>query len=344
MLTVNQKVDCFRAPWEEIDVDKPPEVKSDMRLSLVDSVSRLIGAANTMLKDYFLCASLEWIRSLPTFMHVRVTYGIVLLGKVLFYGDADTDGSMTRLFQQHNIDIEAYIDGYTDLLRRAAEGDKCYIAQKFIFVMGVIKAIRAYKKYQRSTCPAKRHGRLDPTCVCMRDGPPDCGMAREDPEPNETQTAATGPSANQSSTIARDSLNRTSRVVGIRDSVQTQTPLEMLSNAATMESPAPSTYPYDIAQSASSDTTTPNTNTNTNSIPTPSSGPYTATTPGTGGGGGSAPSAFYGGGLEDWGSGLGFDGFDWGGSLDPMMVDWSQADPLTAMVMDEVEYARSFTW
>lgn len=118
----------------------------------ISSLSTSLSVIHTLF-DTFLSIVVDDIRGFPTFQFVRIVYAAIVLTKMAY--DATVPNSEAkRMFSRDDFKIDYYFDALVNLLRTAAEGDRCASAAKFSMVLFVMKALLHKQTGERQNCHA----------------------------------------------------------------------------------------------------------------------------------------------------------------------------------------------
>lgn len=328
----NLKIEEFRPPWAGVLVaeeQNPDKNMDDISIKQIESVKRLLVSARTVT-DIFIAADVKWIRATPSAQYVRAVHATTLLSKVTEYLQKTDNKDIVEAFESHSSlgNVDDYISGLERAFRRASEGDRCYTSTKFLFMIQLVKRIRAWKKAEHSEgrkqclkCAARaKPGDFCVNCPPAPEKPQDatmpCGLKLSE-HINSDINIPGGPTPN---------CNLKHPAPATPSPATVATPLEMLSNAAT------SSNGYNDSSRYYTDD-----NSSTPAIPTPQSQDTQGTGPSPSFSAGMSTSSMhhpgYAGNMETDPFGQ-WDGYEFAtGALDPMSIDWDGSNHFASMMM-----------
>ena len=88
--------------------------------------------------DTFMSSSVDNVRTMPIFYHVRTAYCVVVLIKMYFAVSAQ-NGELGKVIGQDDLRVEHYLHNVLERYRQAAEDERCRPAGKFLMVLIMLK-------------------------------------------------------------------------------------------------------------------------------------------------------------------------------------------------------------
>lgn len=110
---------------------------ADLTPAHLDAIVACYSAAVAIF-DTFIAMDIESLRTLPTFMLVRVAYATVVTVKV-YFAAAAPDSLLASVLPKESIKVEQYLDSMLSKFMAAAAEDKCRPAAKFLIVLAMLR-------------------------------------------------------------------------------------------------------------------------------------------------------------------------------------------------------------
>lgn len=110
---------------------------TDLTPAHIDAIVACYSAASVIF-DTFIAMDIESLRTLPTFMLVRVAYATVVTVKV-YFAAAAPDSELAGVLPKGSIKVEQYLDSMLSKFMAAAAEEKCRPAAKFVIVLAMLR-------------------------------------------------------------------------------------------------------------------------------------------------------------------------------------------------------------
>lgn len=110
---------------------------TDLTPSHLDAIAACYNAA-TIIFDTFIAMDIESLRTLPTFMLVRVAYATVITVKI-YFAAAAPDSELAGVLPKESVRVEQYLDTMLSKFMAAAAEEKSRPAAKFLIVLAMLR-------------------------------------------------------------------------------------------------------------------------------------------------------------------------------------------------------------
>lgn len=110
---------------------------TDLTPAHIDAIVACYSAATTIF-DTFIAMDIESLRTLPTFMLVRVAYATVVTVKI-YFAAAAPDSDLADVLPKESVKVEHYLDSMLSKFIAAAAEEKCRPAAKFLIVLAMLR-------------------------------------------------------------------------------------------------------------------------------------------------------------------------------------------------------------
>jgi hypothetical protein len=131
----SHNIDDFRPPYgvEEVSDETPDYITP----AHIDSLTICLDSIHKAF-DAFIEMPLSTLRALPTLFFVRNSYAAVALVKM--YTAVSAKGSkFGSVFKPKDLKVEYYLDKLVEIMQKAAEGNQSRVAQKFSFILSMLR-------------------------------------------------------------------------------------------------------------------------------------------------------------------------------------------------------------
>lgn len=118
-------------------VEGPREASEMLGAAEISTLQACLSATHSFI-GLFLGLSVETVRALPIFHFVRVANAAVSLTKLYFSAIAP-NSELGKVMTRNDLKAEENLDGLREIFEKAAEGDRCKSASKFLMVLVMLK-------------------------------------------------------------------------------------------------------------------------------------------------------------------------------------------------------------
>lgn len=137
-LHVDHNIDDFHPPFTEETLKGAQGNNNDMLTPVhIDALTTCLASIHGSF-DTFMSYTIDNVRTLPIFYHVRTAYCVVVLIKMYFAASAQ-NGELGKVINRDHMKVEQYLDNMMDRYRQAAEDERCRPAGKFLMVLVMLK-------------------------------------------------------------------------------------------------------------------------------------------------------------------------------------------------------------
>ena len=133
----NHNIDDFKPPYNITPQEHSTPDPDLVTPAHIDSLTVCLSSIHSAF-EAFLSMDIIALRAMPTLFYVRNSYAAVALIKM--YTAVTTKGSkFASIFKVSELRVEYYFDALIGTLLKATEGNKCRVAQKFSFILNMLR-------------------------------------------------------------------------------------------------------------------------------------------------------------------------------------------------------------
>lgn len=144
-----------RCPDESTKDHSEPPTQAE-----VAALTTCLSASHEIIR-IFLDLGEDTVRLLPIIHFVRVAYALAFLTKLYFAATA-SNSELGKVINREHLKVEENLEGLLDMFRKAAEGNRCKPASKFLMVLLMLK--NWFLKHQGGHCKSGHHGKMGNCC------------------------------------------------------------------------------------------------------------------------------------------------------------------------------------